>query len=167
METDVQSPSEAFEDLIQSIHVKGMFHLQIVEDERIVGDSGWVENLVTNEGFRQYLVMAIGSIAGSKYIANVGLGTGTAPGAAATSLDGEVGTRQAVTPSSTVAGSKTIRFTATFAAGWHSSNAAFNIDNIGLFNSVSGGTLFSGTTYASSSCASNQAVNITYDLVFS
>lgn len=152
----------------EPIKVKGMFHLQICDpDGSIVGDSGWVHNQVTNEGFRQFLVMAIGSIAGSKYIAHVGLGTGAGPAAGDTSLGSEVGTRQAVTPSSTVAGSKTVRFTATFAAGWHSSGAAFNISSIGLFSTNTAGTLFSGTTYASSSCASNQAVNITYDLVFS
>lgn len=168
VQVESATPGEEFEKLMQAIHVKGMFHLQIVDpDGTIAGDSGWIENLVTNEGFRQFLVMALGSIAGSKYISHVGLGSGTAPGAAATSLDGEVGTRQAVTPSSTVAGSKTLRMTATFAAGWHTSGSAFNIDNIGLFNSVSGGTLFAGTTYASSSCASNQAVNTTYDIVFS
>jgi hypothetical protein len=47
---------------------------------------------------------------------------------------------------------------------WH---LAYNISNIGLFNSSSTGTLFAGNTYASSSCASNQAVNITYDITFS
>lgn len=164
----IDEPEVTDEANLASIHVKGCFRLNIVEpDGKIVGDSGWVENQVTNEGFRQFLVMAIGSIAGSKYISHVGLGTGAGPAAADTSLGSEVGTRQAVTPSSTVAGSKTVRFTATFAAGWHTSGAAFNISSIGLFNSSSGGTLFSGTTYASSSCASNQAVNITYDLVFS
>jgi hypothetical protein len=167
MDTEVktETASEQFERMIA---VKGMYHIQIAEaDGRIVGDSGWRENLVTNEGFRQYLVMAIGSISGSKYISHVGLGTGAGPAASDTSLGSEVGTRQAVTPSSTVAGSKTVRFTATFAAGWHTSASAFNISSIGLFNSSATGTLFSGTTYASSSCASNQAVNITYDLVFS
>jgi len=162
---DQETPADQFERMVK---VKGMFHLQIAEEDgRIVGDSGWHENLVTNEGFRQFLVMAIGSISGSKYISHVGLGTGAGPAAADTALGSEVGTRQAVTPSSTVAGSKTVRFTATFAAGWHTSASAYNISSIGLFNSLSGGTLFSGTTYASSSCASNQAVQITYDLVFS
>ncbi len=85
--------------------------------------------------------------------------SGSQPGATDTTLDGEVGTRQAVTAASS-SGSKTARFTATFAAGWHSSAGAYNISNIGLFNSVSTGTLFAGNTYASSSCASNQAVNV-------
>jgi hypothetical protein len=124
-----------------------------------------VSNLVTNDGFNQFLVLSLGSIAGSKYISHIGLGTGSAPGAAATSLDAEVGTRQAVTVASSNT-SKTLRCTATFAAGWHTSASAHNISNIGLFNSVSAGTLFAGTTYASSSCASNQAVNTTYDITF-
>jgi hypothetical protein len=43
--------------------------------------------------------------------------------------------------------------------------------NVGLFN-VSGpttasGTLFAGNTYTSSSCATNQNVNATYDIIFS
>ncbi len=151
----------------EAIRVKGAFRLNIVEpDGKIVGDSGWVKNLVTNLGFNQYLVSAIGSIAGSKYVSHVGLGTGAGPAAADTALGSEVGTRQSVT-AATSNTSKTVRFTATFAAGWHTSASAFNISSIGLFNSSSGGTLFSGTTYASSSCASNQAVNVTYDLVFS
>jgi hypothetical protein len=148
------------------IKVKGMFRVRIVNpDGTFAGDSGWNENLVTNDGFDKYLVKALGSIAGSLYISHIGLGTGSAPGAAHTDLDGEVGTRQAVTVA-TSATSKTLRCTATFAAGWHSSGVAHAISNIGLFNSVSAGTLFAGTTYASSSCASNQAVNTTYDITF-
>ena len=148
------------------VRVKGAFRLRIVNpDGTFAGDSGWNENLVTDLGFNKYLVSALGSIAGSLFISHIGLGTGSAPGAAATSLDGEVGTRQAVTVA-TSATSKTLRCTATFAAGWHSSGVAHAISNIGLFNSVSAGTLFAGTTYASSSCASNQAVNTTYDITF-
>jgi hypothetical protein len=35
-----------------------------------------------------------------------------------------------------------------------------------LFNSSSTGTLFAGNTYTSSSCATNQNVNATYDITF-
>lgn len=151
----------------ENVGVKGTYRLQIVDpDGSVVGDSGWKENQVTNLGFNQYLVSALGSIAGSKYISHVGLGTSGAPVAADTSLTGEVGTRQAVT-AATSSTSKTLRLTATFAAGWHTSASAYNISNIGLFNSSSTGTLFAGNTYASSSCASNQAVNVTYDITFS
>jgi len=150
----------------EGIKIHGSFHLQILEDNKIVGDSGWHENQVVDLGFLDYLCKSLGSSTGSKYITHVGLGTGTEPGAAATSLQGEVGTRQAVT-FATSSNSKKARFTATFSAGWHTSSGAYDISNIGLFNTSSGGTLFAGNTYASSSCASNQAVNVTYDIDFS
>jgi hypothetical protein len=149
----------------EKVGIRGFSHVQIMDGDKIVGDSLWNENTVTNLGFNQYLVSSLGSIAGAKYVSHVGLGTGAGPAAADTALGSEVGTRQAVT-AATSSGSKTARFTATFAAGWHSSAGAFNISSIGLYNTVSGGTCFSGNTFASSSCASNQAVNVTYDIVF-
>lgn len=149
------------------IKVKGMFRVAIVDrDGKFAGDSGWQENNIMNLGFNQYLVMALGSIAGSKYISHMALGTGGTVATDQTALAGEVGSRTAVT-AATSNTSKTLRLTATFAAGWHSSGSAHNISNIGLYNSESGGTLFSGNTFASSSCASNQAVNATYDIIFS
>lgn len=155
-----QTPHE-----VMALH--GFSRVQIVDpDGSIAGDSGYVgPNQVTNLGFNQYIVLSLGSIAGSKYLTHLALGTGTVPGAADTTLNGEVGTRTAVTAASS-SGSKTLRLTATFAAGWHTSASAHNISNIGAFNTSSGGTLFAGNTYASSSCASNQAVNCTYDFVF-
>jgi type V secretory pathway adhesin AidA len=91
------------------IKVKGMFRINIEEDGRIVGDSGWVENQVTNLGFNQYLVMSLGSIAGSKYVTHLALGSGGAPAASATTLAGEVEKRQALTASSTVAGRSVVQ----------------------------------------------------------
>lgn len=150
------------------IQLKNFSRVQIVDpDGTIKGDSGFVgPNQVVNLGFNQYLVMSLGSIAGSKYLTHFGLGTGSQPGAADTALGSEVGTRTAVT-AATSSGSKTLRLTATFAAGWHTSAGAHNISSIGLFNTSAGGTIFAGNTFASSSCASNQAVNCTYDIVFS
>lgn len=151
-----------------SIGIRGMYHVRIVNpDGTFAGDSGEIKNNIMNEGFRQYLVMALGSISGSKYISHLALGTGGTVATDQTAMAGEVGTRTAVTASSTVAGSLTLRLVATFAAGWHTSASAHNISQIGAFNSVSGGTLFAAQTFASSSCASNQACQCTYDVVFS
>ena len=148
------------------VKIKGMFRVRIRdEDGSIAGDSGWFHNEVTNLGFNQYIVSSLGSIAGSKFLTHAGIGTGTVPGAAATALDGEVGTRQALT-NATSNSSKTLNCLATFAAGWHDSGSAHDISNVGMWNTSSGGTLFAGNTFASSSCASNQAVNVTYNLVF-
>jgi hypothetical protein len=153
----------------EGIKIRGMSRIQIMSPDgfTVVGDSGWTgPNSIVNEGFRQYLCMALGSVTGSKYITYAALGSGTQPAATDTTLQNELGTRTAVTASTTVAGSKTIRFVQTFAAGWHTSSGAYNISNLGLFNSSTGGTIFAGNTFASSGCASNQAVNTTYDIIF-
>ena len=44
-----------------------------------------------------------------------------------------------------------------------------SLKNIGLFNTSAAttGTVFAGNTYATSTCATNQNVNITYDIDFS
>ena len=154
------------------VRVRGFYRVQITEpnpgeNPEIVGDSGLLENQVVNLGFLHYLVNSLGSIAGSKYITHAGVGTGTAPGAAATSLEGETDKRTSTVNSSTVAGSKTLRMTMTFGSSDSFVTATRNLSNIGLFNTSAAGTLFSGNTYASSSCATNQNVNATYDIVFS
>lgn len=150
----------------QNIKIKGFYRLQIEEDGKIVGDSGWKENQVTNLGFNEYLVKSLGSISGSLYVSHMALGTGTVPGAADTTLSGEVVKRQSVT-AATSSTSKTLRLTATFASGNSFVTDTRNISNIGLFNSSNNGTLFAGNTYASSSVATNQNVNCTYDIIFS
>jgi len=41
----------------EGLKVRGMFRVQITDpDGSVFGDSGWHENLVTNDGFNQYLV---------------------------------------------------------------------------------------------------------------
>lgn len=152
-----------------SVKLRGFFRLQIEDpDGSIVGDSGWRRNTVTNDGKLQYIVRALASSAGSKYLSYAALGEGTAPGAADTALQSEVvGTqgsqiRDAMTMESS--GSTALRCTGTFASGDSFVTATEDIANIGLFQSSTGGTIFAGNTYDSSSCASNQNVNYTYDI---
>lgn len=149
--------------------VRGFYRVHILnEDGTLDGDSGWHENQITNLGFNQFLVGALGgSTLTSAQIGFVALGTGTIVAAAGTSLDGEVmgGTQRVAVTRATSTSSKTLRLTGTFASGFIT-GAGSNIANIGLFASSSLGTIFAGSTYASSACASNQAVNVTYDIVF-
>jgi hypothetical protein len=149
--------------------VRGFYRVQIVNDDGTIdGDSGWQENQITNLGFNSFLVGSLGGGAlASSQLGFVALGTGTIVGAAGTSLDGEVmgGTQRAAVTKATSTSSKTLRLTGTFASGFIT-GAGSNIANIGLFASSSLGTIFAGSTYASSACASNQAVNVTYDIVF-
>lgn len=147
--------------------VRGMFRVQIDEDGEIVGDSGWRENQITNLGFNQFLVSALGSISGSKYVSHIALGTGGAPAASDTSLAGELAeaVRKAVT-AATSSTSKALQLTATFASADSFVTANRAISNIGLFNSSAAGTLFAGNTFASSTVATNQAVNASYVISF-
>jgi hypothetical protein len=151
------------------IGIKGMFRLQIVDaDGTIAGDSGWNENQVVNLGFNDYLCQTLGGMAGSQVITYVALGSGTVPGAADTTLAGEVEVRAAIT-AATSSSSDTLRCTATFASANSFVTNTQNISNIALCQTSTQGaaTIFAGNTYASSSCATNQNVNITYDIIFS
>lgn len=162
--TAIDAPAE-------SMRVKGMFRVQIEDNGEIVGDSGWKSNQITNLGFQNFLSALVGKTTGSIQVTHLSLGTGGAPSATDTSLTGEavgvgaVPIRQAVTVA--VNSSKTVQFTGTFSSSNSFVSSTQNISNIGLFGTSSGGTLFAGNTYASSSCATNQNVNVSYSLGFS
>jgi hypothetical protein len=130
-----------------------------------------VENQIVNLGFNDYLCQLLGNMAGSKQISHAALGTGTEPGAAATGLEGElteISSRAGVT-AATSNTSKRVRFTATFASQSSFVSTTMTLKNIALFNTSTRttGTLFCGNTYATSTCATNQNVNATYDIDFS
>lgn len=155
--------------------IRGFFRLNIVDGDsgEIVGDSGWHENTVTNEGKLGYLVKSLGSIANSSYLSYAGIGEGTDTiNAASTVLTSECsGTSnepQRATLTMASSGSTALRCTGTFSSADSFVTATESIAEIGLFRSVGsdGGTLFAGNTFDSSSCATNQNVNFTYDITF-
>jgi hypothetical protein len=146
------------------VRVRGFFRVQI-EDEQFgtVGDSGWRENQITNLGFLNIVKQLGTSLTGSKH-SHLALGSGGAPAAGDDTLAGEVEVRAALTAASS--GSTALQMTATFASSASFVTNQQNISNIGVFGTSSGGTLLSGNTYTSSSCATNQAVNATYTWTF-
>lgn len=149
-----------------TIKIKGFYRVQIVnQDGSLHGDSGEQHNQIVNLGFLDYLCKLIAAEAGSKQISHLALGSGAAPGAADTSLAGEVVKRQAIT-AATSSNSKYIQFTGTFSSGNSFVTNTQNLSNIALANTSSGGTIFSGAAYVSSSCATNQDVNVTYTIQF-
>jgi hypothetical protein len=151
------------------VQPKGFFRLHIVEDGLVVGDSGWCENLVTDLGVSHYLVDLLGVGASSKQIGRMMLGTGTAPGAAATTLPGELNTATYTRTTVTFANvaSKTARFTATWASANSHILAATTLNNIGIINTaLTGGTLMAGNTYTTSQWNTNQDINATYEIRF-
>jgi len=154
----------------EGIKIHGFSRVQIEDPKsgKIVGDSGWCgPNTVTNLGIQHYLCELLGNTTGSLQVGYMALGTGGAPAAGDTTLEGEQSKRKAVSVS--VSNSKTAVFTATFASSDSFVTATKNISNIGLFalSSAGAGSIFAGNTYASSSCATNQNVNTTYEVRFS
>jgi len=152
-------------DQVEGIKIRGFYRVQLVNpDGSVAGDSGEKENLITNAGFRYYLAYLLGAIAGSIQVSYMALGSGGTPNATDTTLGGEVVRRAAVTAASS--GSTSVQFIATFDSTSSFVTNTQNISNIGLVNSSNAGTLFSGNTFASSSCATNQTVNCTYRVTF-
>ncbi|WP_455201725.1 hypothetical protein [Kaarinaea lacus] len=147
------------------IKVRGFYRVQIEQPGGfgIAGDSGWLENQITNEGFEN-LCQLLGGIAGSSAVTHLAIGTGTIPASNATTLQGEVDSRAAV--STAVNGSTAMQFTATFESSDNFLSGQSNIRNVGCFATSSGGSLLAGSTYSSSSCDTNQNVNVTYTWTF-
>lgn len=154
--------------------LRGFFRVNVTEDvngkEKIVGDSGWRENQVTNLGIQDYLVDHLIGNSGGKAVTHMALGTGGAPAAGDTSLSGEIthAADSRKTVSTSIVASKTGQFTAAFNSADSFVTASVNISNVGLFetSTTQGGTLFAGNTYTSSSLATNQNVNVTYQIRF-
>jgi len=157
-----------------NVEIQGFFKLQIEDGPsgEIVGDSGWVRNMITDTGFQHYIVQLMGNSAGSARVTHAALGQGTAPGSTATVLESEVtgsgssNGRKAVTFSET--GSKTCQWVCTFGSADSFVTTTATIKNVGLFSTstVGGGSIFAGNTYATSTVATNQNVNLTYQVRF-
>ena len=156
------------------ITLRGFYRVKLTEGPgkkptRIVGDSGWNENTVVNEGFDDFLCRLLAVQASSKQVRYIALGTGTAPNATHATLNGEImGSTQRKVATVSVSNSKTVRFTATFYSSDSFLTGASNLRNIGLYDSnATNNSMFAGSTFASSSCDINQNVNVTYDIQFS
>lgn len=150
------------------VTARGFFRLQISEDGKVVGDSGWKKNQITNLGYQNFIVGSLGAVAASSQASYLALGLGTAPGASDTSLQSELsdaaGCRFTVLP--TAVSSKTLQLTGSLASNVITANRT--IQNVGIFavSSVTVGTLFAGNTYATSQLQTNQQVNVTYQIRF-
>ncbi len=153
-----------------SVGLRGFFRVQVKDGNKVVGDSGFRENTVTNDGVTQYLVnwlVGLGTGSG-KSVTHMALGTGGTAAVTDTALSGELADnangRAAV--STSVVSSRTAQFTAAFNSANSFITASHNISNVGLFNTstTAAGTMFAGNTFASSSVATNQSVQVTYQI---
>ena len=147
---------------MRKIGVKGFARLQIVDNKskRIVGDSGWFENQITNYGLNSCIVAAP---IGAASVVAVGfmLGSGTDPASDAVALPLS-NTDYYSTFGPAVVASLTARMTQSF----DGTLGAATLANIGVF-AASSGTILAGKTFASSALDTSQSVNCTYEWRYS
>jgi hypothetical protein len=154
------------------LSMKGFFRLNIEQDGRIVGDTGLFPNQVGNIGLEQYAAYSLIGSAGGKTLGYFALGSGGAMASNGTTVVSEIleaSKRAAVSAlsfsSRTVSnGSATAYLYGQFASSNGFVSNSYNISNIGMGNSVSGGTLFCAQTFNSSQVSTNQNVNVTYQI---
>jgi hypothetical protein len=154
--------------------VVGRLRLKIIDFEggkpKVVGDSGWLHNKITNLGAQYFLVQALAGAAGSSQLSYIALGTGSTVNSTDTGLLNELsdaaGCRIAIGANTSVVASRTLQIVGTLASNTITANRT--IDDIGLFavSSTTSGSMFAGTTFPTSQLQTNQAVNITYQIQF-
>lgn len=157
---------------MQKFSLAGFARINLREDGKLVGDSGWVKNLVTDYGLDEGLGQLLIASAGSKLVAYAALGTGGAPATNGTALTGEIeddaASRDAVSKSTVTSATGagiTARFYGTFSSSDNHLTDAHDISNIGLFaiSNVTAGTILSGVAYSSSNMNTNQDLEYTYE----
>lgn len=155
------------------IVLDGFYRVNIVEDGKVKGDSGWVHNLIPNAGLTGYITYKFASSAGSSWISYMHLGSSqSALASSASILPGEynkasaasIASTQVTTRASSTSGD-TVRFLATFVSNSLFTDTA-TVACIGLYNTTGANSIFCGGSFASSTLGSAQAINCTYDIVF-
>ena len=113
----------------------GFFRLNIVEEKngkkKVVGDSGWVKNMITNLGAQHYIVERMASIAGSMVVSYAGMGTGGAVLSGDTNISNPAAVnRNSFALVGSVQASRTLRYTGSVQSNVY---PATTIGNVGLF----------------------------------
>lgn len=144
----------------EKVAIKGFFRVQIRDKDtgKVVGDSGMIENQITNYGMASCFVGGPVAAAGTVQVAGVMLGNGTAPASDATALPGS-NTDYYSTVGEAINGSTQAQLTQSF----DGTLGAATFANMGLF-AASSGTVICGNTFASSALATTQDINITYQI---
>jgi len=153
----------------------GFARIKLKEDGELVGDSGWIHNVISDRGLDEFLAQQLVESGGEDSVAAVGLGTGGAPATNTSALPGalvdetnarDVPTTNTVTHATAQA--VTARWYGTFASSDNHFSTTHAIQNIGLYNSsaTNAGSLLSGATFTVSTLNTNQDVEYTYEWRF-
>jgi hypothetical protein len=143
------------------LQIKGFFRGQLVErpSGKIMGDTGWIENKVTNEGLTQLALLLGGS--GNSKVSYARMATQTDDvNVTQTTLLGTINSFRALDLSTS--GTCTLVCTASF--GSASLTAAATVGAAGLFQTNS--SMICGQTFTTSQWATNQDFNLTYQIRF-
>lgn len=147
----------------EGIRIKGFFRIQITDKKtgKVVGDTGYMANQITNYGLANCLVGGPAGAGSTVQIVGAMLGSGTNPATDAVALDNS-NTDYYSTVGEAINNSTQAQFTQSF----DGTLGAATIANVGLF-AASDGSLIAGKTFASSALATTQDVNLTYNLNYS
>lgn len=141
--------------------IRGFMRGQLVDAKtgKVVGDTKWGRNKLTNYGLTQLALLVSG---GGVAIGYGSLGTQTASiNMSATNIMAE-NSFQAITTGTS--GTCTATFTCSFAGT--NNSASLTIGSFGLFKTNSVGSLIAARTYASSQMTTAQNFNVTHQIQF-
>ena len=155
----------------EGIKIKGCFRIRIGEDgpdgiPKIVGDSGWMDNMIVNLGVQDYILdwLCEGTDGSGKRVDTIMIGTGGSVASDATQIAGSTAHSQIAAGTSIVA-SRTFQITNDWTSGEHPGGTP-NVSNAALLDGTGAQTIFCGNTFASSTWNSNQGLSITYQVQF-
>jgi hypothetical protein len=146
---------------IESVAVKGFTRLTITnkKDGKIVGDTGYMQNQITNYGLESCIVALPLKCANSVQCSGILLGSGTGVASNGTNLTASASDYWASFAQSTVISSLTARATCSF----DGTLAATTLQEIGI-KAVSTDTVIAARSFNSSAITTDQDVNCTYEL---
>lgn len=146
------------------IGIKGFFRLQIKDKKSgdIVGDTGYIENQITNYGLESCIVALPFKCANSLQASGMMLGSGTGVASNGTNLTSRATEYWASFAQSTVISSLTARATRSY----DGTLGATTLQEIGVY-AASTGTVIAGKSFTSSAITTDQDVNCTYELRYS
>ena len=144
-----------------NIAVKGFFRVQLKnkKDGTVEGDSGWINNQITNYGLNSCIVALPFKCANSIQASGLMLGSGTGVASDGTNLTSGNTDYWTAFAQSTVISSLTARATASI----DGTQGAATLQEIGVF-AASDGTVIAAKSFASSAITTDQDVNCTYEL---
>lgn len=143
--------------------LKGKFHLELIGPDGKLNDVRDVDNTIMNVGKSAMSGLMLSDIGGTAFD-YLALGTdSTAPNATQTALIAQVyRTASTGTQVSTSTTNDTAQLSGSF-----SITASNTLQEVGIFNSSSAGTMFARTTYSAINAASGDTINAVYKVQFS